>query len=252
MNDELTNQEQTQDVNTPDVAPQEPQDTTSVDATSAEPTESQPEDKLKNDLQAWMGRKLKEGLEERDERLFGKIADLLNTQQQQPAFQQQQPQQPYVDTDPEPDPDVDVRSWYEWRTRQDKIQEQQARQFSDNAYFQTLNDPNIKHPDEKVHKAILDHMQKNQGHNQTMAGPIADATMNYAKAMRAVTEQMIPPKQNPLQNNQPNVPGLGNTQPNTATTSPASMPRLSPQAQRLVAKAGWDAARVRKVLGDNK
>ena len=171
MNDELT-QEPTQDVAPSEATPQKPQDQAPVDAASTEPTEPQPEDKLKNDLQAWMGRKLKEGLEERDERLFGKIADLLNTQQQ-PAFQQQQPQQPYVDTDPEPDPDVDVRAWYDWRKRQDIQQEQQAIQFSDNAYFQTLNDPNIKHPEEKVHKAILEHMQQNQGHNQTIAGPIS-------------------------------------------------------------------------------
>jgi hypothetical protein len=251
MNDQLTPQESTQD-QSPDASPQEQQDyTPPAEPQDTQPQEPQsPDEKLRNDLQAWMGRKLKEGLEERDERLFGKIAGLFNEQQvHQPQFQ---PQQPYQDQDPEPDPDIDVREWYEWRKRQDQVQEIQSRQFNDQTYFGTLNDQNIKHPDEKIHKTILEHMQKNQGHNQTMAGPMADATMNYARAMRAVTEQMIPRPQNPLQNNQPPGPGLGTSQPSATTPNVASMPRLSPQAQKLVARAGWDANKVRKALGDKK
>jgi hypothetical protein len=261
MNEELN----TQGGTSQDETPQETQDNqTLADTTeSTETTEqAEPFQKVQNDLQSWMGRKLKEELSERDERLFGKLADLFNQNQvpTQPQFQGQpvQPQVPYQDPDPRPDPDVDVEAFIEWRDRQKAMQETQSRQMNDTTYFQTLEMPDIKHPDQKVHTAVLEDMKANQGHSMVTGNPAADAALNYAKALSRVTNQMIPTPQNPLAGNQPPGPGLGTTTPSSdGASNVSSMPKLSPAAAKIVARGmadkntskNWTGAEVRKKLG---
>lgn len=208
------------------------------------------EDRVIHKLQSWQGRREKE----QEDRLYGKIAELFIQQAQPPV--QQPAYQPTVD-DPEPDPDLDVKGWIRWDQRQQQMQQAVNQQFADQAYFGTINSPNVKHPDPATHEAAMKEIQHNQNIDPYTGQPMtpsADAVLNYNNALRKVMEsRLAPPEkgQNPLASNQPPPSGLGVSQPAQQTRTAASMPRnLSTEAQKLINRSGWNAEKVRDVLKD--
>jgi len=235
---------------TPPAVIEEPQVTEELteETEQSEETEQPLEDKILQKLQSWEGRKLKEFKDE----IFGGIAGLLN--------QQQQPVQQTVVEETEPDPDIDIRTWYEWRKRKDQQETMSAQKGAEQAYFSALNSPTVKHSDQQIHEAVMKEIQHNQNIDPVTGRPMApttDAILNYNNALRRVLEKRFTHGEeqgltysNPLQNNQPPNPGLGVSQPNaTGKSNLAAMPKLSSQAMKLVRQAGWNAEKVRTILG---
>jgi len=227
---------------------EEPQVTEDLSEESEQLQETEPplEDKILQKLQSWEGRKLKEFKDE----IFGGIAGLLNQQQPQQPVQQQMVEES------EPDPDLDIRSWYDWRKRKDQQETISAQKGAEQAYFSALNSSTVKHTDPQIHEAVMKEIQHNQNVDLATGRPMppsADAILNYNNALRRVMEKKFSTDNtytNPLQNNPPPGPGIGVSQPN-APGKPdlAAMPKLSPQAVKLVRQAGWNAEKVRAVLG---
>uniref|UniRef100_A0A6M3LHV9 Uncharacterized protein n=1 Tax=viral metagenome TaxID=1070528 RepID=A0A6M3LHV9_9ZZZZ len=211
-----------------------------------EDDETSLEDRVIHKLQSWQGRREKE----QEDKLYGRIAELFNKQQRVPV------QQPYQPEDPEPDPDLDVRQWYDWRQRQDRVRAVTQQQAADQAYFGTIN--TVRHSDDAIHEATLKEIQHNQNMDPYTGQPMtpsADAMLNYNNALRRILESRLAPPsegQNPLASNQPPPRGLGVSQPAQQMRSAATMPRnLSPEAQKLINRSGWNADKVRKVLEKN-
>lgn len=257
MNDQIT-EPNGDAVDDPQNGHPEPQDqTTHQDPDGNEPDDSQGQpteyDKLRNDIQSWMGRREKD----MEERLMGGIADLLNQTQFQPNQPPATQQTDIQDDDPEPDYDFDPKGWTDWKLRQDKKTATQNIQWEQQTYQQTINHPKVRHPDDAIHEAVMNEMQhvKNVDPvtNQPMS-PTQDAIYNYNAALRTVMEktyQKNPGNDNPLNNNPIPSRGLGVSQPGTQEpNNPAMMPRnLSAASQKLVQRAGWNAEKVREVLG---
>lgn len=222
-----------------------------VEPVVPEPTPEQvAEDRLLGKLQSWQGRREKDLKEE----IFSGMANLLNQQQMQAP----QPDFSGMNDDPEPDPDVDVKGWIRWDQRQQQQNMTTVQQANERTYYNTLNNPQVRHQDEEIHNAAMKEIQHNQNidpYGQPM-NPAADAMLNYNNAIRSVIERRLAPNQtdgstiNPLQGNAVPQPGLGVTQPSpAAAASVASMPKnLSDASRRLISRSGWNADKVRKSL----
>jgi len=218
-----------------------------------EVVQEDPMEKMQNDLQAWQGRKFKDF---KDEMMEG-MATLLNDRQVQPT------PAPQIDNDPEPEIDgydpESIKSWNRWEMRRNQRDALTQQSQADNAYFTTLESPQVRHEDESVHNAVKAELVA-MGNNPNVdpytnqpLSPAADAMLNYNKALRVVYEKqhVTPEPTNPLQTNGPPSGGLGVSQPGTqAPATNTSMPRLSPEAEKLVSRSGWNAEKVRKVLGN--
>lgn len=217
--------------------------------------------KLQNDMQAWTGRKLKDFKDE----IMGGMANLLNEQHAKQPVPQQQVQQPAVaQSDPEPDTEYGVtKDWIQWNDRQKSLNAVNVQQQADQAYFGTIESPQVRHSDDAIHEAVKLEMKTsgNAPNVDPQTGqplpPSADAIWNYNKALSIVMEKKYTkpegqPTQNPLQGNPIPQPGIGVSQPgHVDNPSPAAMPtNLSSESQKLIDRAGWNAEKVREVLGN--
>ena len=103
-------------------------------------------------MQAWTGRKLKDFKDE----IMGGMANLLNEQQTKQPAPQQQFQQPTVEqSDPEPDTEYGVtKDWIHWDDRQKKRNAVTVQQQADQAYFGTVESPQVRHSDDAMHEAV--------------------------------------------------------------------------------------------------
>lgn len=225
-----------------------------TEETPAEETEEMsPEDKAFHKYQSWQGRREKDF----EEKLFTRIADVLN---KQPQYQAPvpTPQLATVEfTEQEPDEYATRTEWADWRDRK-KVFEATVQQDSDRqvyaATLQQSRDPNV---DEATHQAAMNEMAHDQHYSPTgmPLGAAADAVINYNTAVRQVYEKRLNPNSgaepiNPLANQQIPKPGLAGIAPGAGpAASSAAMPKLDSASRKLLAHIGregkaWNAVKV--------